>query len=104
MKRAPKLLWVVPGVLLCAGLLKATLPQTAIGTWTSAASLSQPRSNASAVMLSDGRILITGGDDASGPLQSNEIFATDGTITPAAAMNVARSRHFAVSLSDGRVL
>ena len=104
MKGAPRLLWVIPGVLLSAGLLKATLPQTEIGTWTSAVSLSQPRSNASAVMLSDGRVLITGGDDSSGPLQSAEIIATDGTTAPAAAMNVARSRHFAVSLSDGRVL
>src|SRR6266542_868470 len=104
MKRAPKLLWVIPVVLLFAGLLKATLPQTAIGMWTSGASLSQPRSNASAVMFSDGRILITGGDDTSGPLQSAEIFATDGTMTSAAVMNVARSQHFSVTLSDGRVL
>jgi hypothetical protein len=104
MKRTPRLLWIIAGVLLCAGVLKATLPQTAIGTWTSAASLWQARSNASAVMLSDDRILITGGDGTGGPLQSAEIFATDGTATFAAAMNVARSRHFAVTLSDGRVL
>ena len=104
MKRTPRLLWIIAGVLLCAGVLKATLPQTAIGTWTSAASLWQARSNASAVMLSDDRILITGGDGTGGPLQSAEIFATDGTATFAAAMNVARSRHFAVTLPDGRVL
>src|SRR5882724_7129579 len=104
MKRTPRLLSIIAGVLLCAGVLKATLPQTEIGTWTSAASLWQARSNASAVMLSDDRILIAGGDGAGGPLQSVEIFATDGTATFAGPMNEARSRHFAVTLSDGRVL
>jgi len=68
MKRAPRLLWIIPALLLSAGVLKATLPQTMIGTWTSAASLSQPRSNASAVILSDGRILIAGGDGGNGAI------------------------------------
>src|SRR5712671_5085890 len=104
MKRAPKSLWILIVLLGFAGILKATLPQVVIGTWTSAASLAQPRSNASTVLLSDGRILITGGDGASGPLQSAEFFATDGTVSSTAAMNVARSHHFAVVLSDGRVL
>ncbi|MCU1296130.1 MAG: Kelch motif [Acidobacteriaceae bacterium] len=104
MKRAPRLLWIIPALLLSAAFLKATLPQTTIGTWTSAASLSQSRSNASAVMLSDGRILVIGGDGGSGPLQSAEFFATNGTVASAAAMNVARSRQFAVVLNDDRVL
>ncbi len=104
MKRAPRLLWIIPALLLSAGVLKATLPQTMIGTWTSAASLSQPRSNASAVMLSDGRILIAGGDGGNGAIQSAELFDINGSVSSAAAMNVARSGHFAVVLNDGRVL
>src|SRR5207302_6069387 len=104
MKRAPKSVWILIALLSFAGILKATLPQVVIGTWTSAATLTQPRSSASAVQLADGRILFIGGDGASGPLQSAEFFATDGTVSSAAAMNVARSRHFAVVLSDGRVL
>src|SRR6266581_5782440 len=104
MKRAIRLLWIVPALLLSASLLKATLPQTTIGTWTSAASLSQPRANASAVMLSDGRILIAGGDGASGALQSAELFDPAGSVSSAAPMNVPRSGHLAVVLSDGRVL
>src|SRR6266568_487550 len=104
MKRAPKFVWILIALLCFAGILKATLPQVVIGTWTSAASLSQARANASVVMLSDARILITGGDGANGPLQSAEFFATDGTVSSAAAMNVAHSRHFAVTLTDGRVL
>ena len=54
--------------------------------------------------LRDRRILIIGGDDANGPVQSVEIFGTNGVISSAAAMNIARSHHFAIALSDGRVL
>ncbi len=104
MKCSPKLLLVVAATLLSIGILKATLPPVIIGTWSSAVSLSQVRSNAAAVTLSDGRILITGGDGANSPLASAETFATDGTVASVAAMHVARSQHFAVTLSDGRVL
>src|SRR5229473_6442074 len=104
MKRAPRLLWIIPALLLSAGLLRATLPQTTIGSWTTAVSLSQSRSSASAVMLPDGSILITGGDGGSGALQSVELFGTNGYVSSAAAMNVLRSGHFAVVLSDGQVL
>ena len=104
MKNTPKRLWVVLALLSFAGILRATLPQTTVGTWTSASNLGQARANAAAVMLSDGRILITGGDAGSGALQSAEIFGTNGSATAAGAMNVARSGHFAVVLSDGRVL
>ncbi|PYX47611.1 MAG: hypothetical protein DMG79_13520 [Acidobacteria bacterium] len=104
MKRAPKSLWILVSLLCFAALLKANLPRTSIGSWTAASSLSQARSNASAALLSDGRILIAGGDSGSGPLTLAESFGSDGTVSSAAAMNVARSRHFAVVLNDGRVL
>jgi hypothetical protein len=41
MKRAPKSLWILVALLCFAGVLKATLPQVVIGTWTPAASLAQ---------------------------------------------------------------
>jgi len=104
MKRAPKSLWILVSLLCFVGLLRANLPQTLIGSWSAASSLSEARSSASAVLLSDGRILIAGGDSGSGPLTSAEFFGSDGTVSSAAAMNVARSRHFAVVLNDGRVL
>ena len=99
-----KRLWVLIALLAFAGILRATLPQTMVGTWTSAPSLLQARANAAAVMLSDGRILITGGDAGSGALQSAEIFGTSGVVSAAGSMNVSRSGHFAVVLGDGRVL
>ena len=104
MKRVPKRLWVVLAFFCFAGILKATLPQIIVGNWTATSSLSRGRSNASSVLLSDGRTLFIGGDGGSGPVQSVEIFGTDGTVSAAAAMNVARSRHFAVVLRNGRVL
>ncbi len=104
MKTAPSRLWIILAVLSFAGILRATLPQITIGRWTDTTSLSQARSNAAAVMLSDGSILFTGGDSGSGALQSAEIFGVNGTVSFTNAMNVARSGHFAVVLSDGRVL
>jgi hypothetical protein len=56
------------------------------------------------VILSDGRILIIGGDSGNGALESVEVFGTDGGVSAAAAINIPRSRHFAVVLNDGRVL
>ena len=104
MKRAPKLLWVLLALISSAGILKATLPSTVIGAWTSAVSLSQARTNSAAALLADGRILVTGGTGGAGSLNSAEFFTPNGTVSSATAMNVGRSQHFAVTLSDGRVL
>src|SRR6266498_183052 len=105
MKFVSRYLWIVcvlAGFFMLAETLKATLPQTVVGSWISASLLSQARANAASVLLPDGRILILGGDGASGPQQSIEVFATDGAVSPAAPMGVPRSHHFAVALSDGR--
>ena len=104
MKTAPRRLWIILGVLSFAGILRATLPQVTIGKWTATTALSQARSNNTAVMLSDGSILFSGGDSGSGALQSAEVFGVNGTVSFTTAMNIARSGHFAVALSDGRVL
>ncbi|HXU17948.1 MAG TPA: kelch repeat-containing protein [Terriglobales bacterium] len=107
MKFVSRYLWVIcslAALFTLAGTLKASLPQSLIGAWTSWSTLSQARANAATVRLPDGRILIEGGDTSSGPLQSAEIFATDGTLSSATSMNSPRSHHFAVVLSDGRVL
>jgi trimeric autotransporter adhesin len=56
------------------------------------------------VLLSDGRILFTGGTGTNGPLATTELFNTDGSFAPAAPMQDARTNHIAVLLKDGRVL
>src|SRR5467141_1538650 len=92
------------GLISLALLVKAAVLQVPTGTWAPTANLADARANSSAALLSDGRILITGGDGASGPLATAEFFNTDGSVSPAAPMNVARSGHISAVLQDGRVL
>src|SRR2546427_9316482 len=92
-------------IVLCAVLaLKGAALLVPSGTWAPTANLNNARANSSAALLTDGRILITGGDGASAPLATAEFFNTDGSVSPAAPMNVARSKHISVVLQDGRVL
>ena len=76
--------------------------QVSSGTWSATASMASARSAASAVLLQDGRVLITGGTDASGPLASAELYS--GSFSPAGSMLLARSNHASVTLNDGSVL
>jgi Kelch motif len=76
--------------------------QVSSGTWSATASMASARSGASSVLLQDGRVLITGGTDASGPLASAELYS--GSFSPADSMLLARSNHASVTLNDGRVL
>jgi Galactose oxidase, central domain len=55
-------------------------------------------------LLSDGRILFTGGTGASGPLATTEFFNPNGSFSAGAPMQDARTNHIAVVLKDGRVL
>ena len=74
------------------------------GTWAPQTNLSSARAKASAALLQDGRVLVTGGDSGSGPVATTDFFAADGTISAAPPMVNARSKHVAVTLQDGRVL
>jgi hypothetical protein len=73
--------------------------------WRVTNPMSSTRYEHTATLLDDGRILITGGFDASGLLATCEIFdpATD-TWSATGNMNVARGAHAAVKLTDGKVL
>jgi hypothetical protein len=84
--------------------LKGSVLLVPSGTWAPTANLTEPPAGASAVLLADGHILITGGEGTSGALATAELFGADGSVSPAAAMNVARSKHISVVLQDGRVL
>ncbi len=100
--------WSVVGILfflLGLGLLvKGAALQVPTGTWAPGGAMGQPRAGASAARLQDGRVLITGGNGASGALATAEFFNADGTIASAPPMNTARSRHISIALQDGRVL
>ena len=71
--------------------------------WATTGAMSGVRAGASAALLADGRILITGGEDASGALAGAEIYS-GGSFASAAGMSAARSAHTSVTLQDGRVL
>jgi hypothetical protein len=72
-------------------------------SWAPGPGLIEARTGASAVLLDDGRVLLSGGAIESGVLASSELL--DGNaFLPAASMQVARRDHGAVRLKDGRVL
>src|SRR5437764_541492 len=95
-------------LLLGAGvLIRGVVPMQAppTGTWApTAGPMAAARAHASAALLSDGRVLITGGTGVAGPLASAEFLNTNGTFTAAASMQFARAGHSSTVLSDGRVL
>ena len=104
MKRTPLILFSAM-ILAAAGLLVSASPlQVPSGTWIATGAMNSARSGAAAVLLQDGRILITGGSGASGPANSAELFGSNGSFSLASPMNVPRSGHVAVVLQDGRVL
>jgi hypothetical protein len=103
--RFPKSSWLLPILVLsCVFILTASIPNVATGTWQTWNPMGDVRSGAAAVLLQDGRVLITGGNNANGPVASAELFGTDGNFSAAAAMQSPRSGHTATVLSDGRVL
>src|ERR1051326_704216 len=85
-------------------ILWASLPTVLTGQWVNSGALTQARSGAAAVLLPDGRVMITGGDVNGNPTSSVEIFNTDGSISLAAPMSTDRSGHSAFLLTTGEVL
>jgi hypothetical protein len=64
------------------------------------------RSEQTATLLSDGRVLVTGGVDSSGlNLASAELYEPkSGIFSPTGSMTTDRSRHTATLLANGSVL
>jgi len=105
MRSIHRLIPAVLLVLLCVIILKASIPQVPTGTWADGNPLSVARTGATATLLPDGRVLIAGGQDASGnALASADLFNADGSVSAAPPMSTARYGHSAIFLMDGYVL
>jgi hypothetical protein len=76
------------------------------GTWTATGSMNTARYLSTATPLNNGKILVTGGVDASGnATASAELYdPSTGTWTPTASMNTARNNLTATLLTNGKVL
>ncbi|HKY28414.1 MAG TPA: Ig-like domain repeat protein, partial [Pyrinomonadaceae bacterium] len=72
---------------------------------TQSSTMTVERRGHTATRLSDGRVLIAGGENSSGALNQSEIYdPASATFSPAANMGAARVDHSATLLADGRVL
>ena len=104
MRRFIKSAFIAVLILIVGVLVKASITQPPIGGWLSAGAMIETRNNAASALLPDGRILITGGDNGSGPVASAEFFDTTGAFIAAPPMSTPRSAHSATVLADGRIL
>src|SRR5690349_9621732 len=71
---------------------------------TALAKLSNTPTGSCVVPLPEGRVLITGGEDSSGPTNAVQILDSAGVVTSAAPMLSAHADHVCAPLQDGRIL
>ena len=106
MSRSLKLLSILFAVLLVAGLLVHSFQAQATERWVAVGQLQTERAGACSVQLSDGRTLITGGEDSGGVLSSAEVFDSSGSSTDVAAMLYADTigKRLAIGWSMGTIV
>jgi len=89
-------------------LASAELYDPATNSWSSAASMTTPRDSATATLLGNGAVLVTGGSSlgyTSGFLSSTELYnPLTNTWSAAAPMSTPRDHHKATLLNNGKVL
>ncbi|PYT18521.1 MAG: hypothetical protein DMG59_04015, partial [Acidobacteria bacterium] len=85
-------------------LLYSFQPQRASNRWIAVGKMQSARAGACSVQLSDGRVLITGGEDSSGVLNTAEVFDSSGAFNAVTPMSSAHADHVCAALEDGRVL
>jgi Galactose oxidase, central domain/Kelch motif len=84
---------------------RAELFDPATNSWSEAYMMSNSRCNHAAALLSDGRVLVAGGEDGEGILNSTEIFDPATRLwSKTGNLITARGRAEMVRLSDGRLL
>jgi len=77
----------------------------ATGQWSAAAPMKAHRASFSATLLADGRVLVTGGYNATGTLTENETYdPATNTWTVNAPMPHPHAVHVSVTMQDGNVL
>ncbi|WP_437593625.1 kelch repeat-containing protein [Sorangium sp. So ce1000] len=82
-----------------------TIFDPATTMWTVKASMSVARVNHAATLLGNGKVLVTGGFNVGGYLNSSEIYDPGtNTWTSAAPMNSARAEHTLTLMLNGKVL
>src|SRR5207253_9390696 len=102
--RALRYTLLLSGLFGISFLLRASLPSVATGTWVAEGNMAAARSGACTVVLSDGRLLVSGGADANVPTNTADLFSTTGSWSAAAKMSSPRSYQSCAVLPDGRVL
>src|SRR3954470_15107062 len=80
----------------------AYVPSAVFNPAGTATSMSVARDGASSAVLSDGRVLISGGNDAAGNPQASIEYLGSGS--SAGTMTMPRTGHISVALNDGTIL
>jgi hypothetical protein len=106
MKRAVLFVAIVSTLIASYSLLvRASRPQVPSNAWSATGDMALARAGALAVLLPDGRVLVTGGTNEGGVTASVERYSpTAGGFLATPSMENARANHTATMLEDGRVL
>jgi hypothetical protein len=73
--------------------------------WAATGAMNQPRQGHTATLLGSGLVLVTGGTDGTGPLNTAELYdPSTGLWTPTGTMTTPRAGHTATRLEGDRVL